>query len=239
MRVYGIIPARLESKRLPGKAIIDIAGKPMIQWVYERSLKAELLDEVFIATDSEEIAETGREFTDNIIMTSPHHQTGTDRVAEAVSKVGGDVVINIQGDEPLIEGDVIDAITKPLIEGVVEMTTAAVEWNEQSISNPNYCKVVLDKKGNALYFSRAVIPHSKERSNERKFLKHIGIYGFTGEFLLEFSSLPRGRLEMIEGLEMLRALEYGHPIKVISVEYESIGVDTDYELKLAIDRLKG
>ncbi|MGQ9706503.1 MAG: 3-deoxy-manno-octulosonate cytidylyltransferase [bacterium] len=232
MRVIGIIPARYESKRLPGKVLIDICGKPMIQWVYERSGRAKLLDVVYIATDSELIKNVSKKFTDNILMTSSNCATGTDRVAEAVRMVDCDFVINIQGDEPLIEPDVIDAVASPLINDGEYFTTAATLFTEDSaLENKNFCKVVVDKKGYGIYFSRALIPFFVEEKNVR-YLKHIGIYGYSKEFLFKFTEMPWGELEVGEHLEMLRAIENGFHIRVVITDYKSTGVDTEYELEV-------
>jgi len=232
MKTIGIIPARYESERLPGKAIIDICGKPMIEWVYERSCLAKFLSSVYIATDSEIIADVARGFTDKILMTSDSCATGTDRIAEAVKTIECDFIINIQGDEPLIEPDVIDAVAYPLVNDGEYFTTAATLFTESSgLENKNFCKVVVDKKGYGLYFTRALIPFFMVNENIR-YLKHIGIYGYSREFLIKFTDIPRGALERAEHLEMLRAIENGYRIKVIITDYRSIGVDTEYELEL-------
>jgi len=232
MKVVGIIPARYESARLPGKALIDICGKPMIEWVYERSCRAKLLFAVYIATDSELIASIARNFTDRVLMTPSNCATGTDRIAEAAKMIDCDYVINIQGDEPLIEPDVIDAVIYPLINDGEYFTTAATLITDSSgLENKNFCKVVVDKKGYGIYFSRALIPFSVSEKDVR-YLKHIGIYGYSKEFLLKFTSMPWGELEIVEHLEMLRAIENGYRIKVVITDYRSIGVDTEYELEL-------
>jgi 3-deoxy-manno-octulosonate cytidylyltransferase (CMP-KDO synthetase) len=232
MKVVGIIPARYESARLPGKALIDICGKPMIEWVYERSCRAKLLFAVYIATDSELIASIARNFTDRVLMTSSNCATGTDRIAEAAKMIDCDYVINIQGDEPLIEPDVIDSVIYPLINDGEYFTTAATLITGSSgLENKNFCKVVVDKKGYGIYFSRALIPFFVSEKSVR-YLKHIGIYGYSKEFLLKFTSMPWGELEIVEHLEMLRAIENGYRIKVVITDYRSIGVDTEYELEL-------
>lgn len=232
MKVVGIIPARYESNRLQGKAVIDICGKPMIQWVYERSCKARRLDEVYIATDSEIIAGVSSGFTKNIIMTSSDCDTGTDRVAEAASAIECDCVINIQGDEPLIEPDVIDAVVEPLVNDGEKFTTAATLFTtDEGLDNKNFCKVVIDRDGYGIYFSRLMIPFYFD-GEDASYYKHIGIYGYTKHFLGEFTMMPRGELERAERLEMLRAIENGHKIRVVITDYQSIGVDAEYELEL-------
>lgn len=231
MRVIGIIPARYASTRFPAKAIAPIAGKPLVQHVVEQCKKASSLVEVVVATDDERIASVCRGFC-AVEMTRPEHPSGTDRIAEAAARRECDAVINIQGDEPLIDPRVIDAVAD-LLRGN-EMSTAAAPLRKvEEYDNPNVNKVVVSAAGKALYFSRRTIPYVRDaagRSVEEQlaafpFLKHLGIYGYRRETLLRLVRLPVSSLEAAEKLEQLRALENGIQIAVARVEYDSVGVD--------------
>jgi len=233
VRTVGVIPARYASTRFPGKPLHRIAGKPLIQHVVERCREARSLAEVIVATDDERIAEVARGFA-RVEMTRPEHPSGTDRIAEAVSRVACDVVVNIQGDEPLMDPSVIDAVAGALAAGG-EMSTAAAPLREVAeFENPNVVKVVVGGGGRALYFSRRTIPYLRDLGGRPAadqmaafpFLKHLGIYGYRRETLLSLVSRPVSPLEQAERLEQLRALEHGIEIRVVRVEYESIGVDT-------------
>ena len=231
MRIIGIIPARYASSRFPAKAIALIAGKPLVQHVVEQCKKASCLAEVVVATDDERIASVCRGFC-AVEMTRPEHPSGTDRIAEAASRRTCDAVINIQGDEPLIDPRVIDAVAALLRDH--EMSTAAAPLKKvEEYDNPNVNKVVVSAAGRALYFSRRTIPYVRDaatRSIEEQlaafpFLKHLGIYGYRRETLLRLVQLPVSPLEAAEKLEQLRALENGIQIAVARVEYDSVGVD--------------
>lgn len=231
MRTIGIIPARYASTRFPAKALALIAGKPLVQHVVERCNVAKSLAEVVVATDDERIAEVCRKFC-AVEMTKPEHPSGTDRIAEAASKRDCDAVVNIQGDEPLIDPKVIDVVAELLREN--EMSTAAAPLRKvEEYDNPNVNKVVVSASGRALYFSRRTIPYVRDaasRSIEEQlaafpFLKHLGIYGYRKETLLRLVKFPVSALEAAEKLEQLRALENGIQIAVARVEYDSIGVD--------------
>ena len=231
MKVVGIIPARYASTRFPGKPLALLAGKPLIQHVVERCLKARLLSEVIVATDDARIAETVQKFC-RVEMTAAGHPSGSDRVAEVAARLACDGVVNIQGDEPLIDPAVIDAVAGAL--AGAEMSTAAAPISDpREYDNPNVVKVVVNAAGLALYFSRRTIPYLREAASGSvseqlaafPFLKHLGIYGYRRETLLRLVRFPVSRLEAAEKLEQLRALENGIPIAVVRVEYDGAGVD--------------
>jgi 3-deoxy-manno-octulosonate cytidylyltransferase (CMP-KDO synthetase) len=241
MRSIGIIPVRMESARLPGKALLPIAGRPMVEWVWRRASQAVLLDGVFIATDSRQIAEVAAAFGAPAVITSSNCGCGTERVAEAAERLHSEgidpvAVVNIQGDEPLIEPQLIDSLVKPLLdrEPPEMLTAATVNPELTDLVNPAVCKVVCDCSGKALYFSRSIIPHSqsktKEHPKEHIYLRHIGIYAYRRDFLSTFAKLVPGPLEKAEMLEMIRALEHGYNIQVVKTKYRSVGVDTQEQL---------
>ena len=232
MKVVGIIPARHASTRFPGKPLALIAGKPLVLRVVEQCLKAKSLAEVIVATDDERIFNAAKKIC-RAEMTSPTHPSGSDRIAEVAAKISCDAVVNIQGDEPLIEPSVIDSVAGALAD--CEMSTAATQIkNPTELDNPNVVKVVVSAAGRALYFSRRTIPYLREAAsrpvNEQlaafPFLKHLGIYGYRRETLLRLVKFPVSPLENAEKLEQLRALENGIPIAVVQVTYDSVGVDT-------------
>jgi 3-deoxy-manno-octulosonate cytidylyltransferase (CMP-KDO synthetase) len=230
-RILGVIPARYASSRFPGKALIEIAGKPMLQHVFERASSARYLSKVIIATDDERIAAAARKFRAHVRMTRTDHPTGTDRVAEVASAEAADLVVNIQGDEPLIDPDAIDATALALLDdpnAPMGTLKKKIEHREE-ITNPNVVKVVTDLHGKAIYFSRSPIPYCREGTSD--YFKHIGLYVYRRDFLLAYSGLPTGPLERAEKLEQLRALENGHVIRVAETEYESLGVDTPADLE--------
>jgi 3-deoxy-manno-octulosonate cytidylyltransferase (CMP-KDO synthetase) len=231
MRVVGIIPARFASSRFPGKPLVGVAGKPLIQHVVERCRQAVTLSEVIVATDDGRIAEIARQFC-TVEMTRSDHPSGTDRIAEVAARYSCDAVVNIQGDEPLIDPVVVDAVASGLEH--TEMTTAATLIHDpEELDNPNVVKVVVNAAGRALYWSRRTIPYLREAASgsvsERlaafPFLKHLGIYGYRRRTLLRLVQFPVSSLESAEKLEQLRALENGTDIEVMRVEYESVGVD--------------
>ncbi len=232
MSTVVIIPARLHSARLPRKVLLDIAGKPMIQHVYEAAVQAAGIDAVYIAADSEEIRGACTRFTSNIILTSSRHPSGTDRLAEAVTSVSCDAVINVQGDEPLIDPRLITDIANALAQEEVQMCSAMHRINDTAdLSSPHAVKVVTDTQGRALYFSRATIPYGEAGSNTSPRFRHIGIYGYTKAFLQQFAAMPPSPLEQRERLEQLRVLEHGYRIQMIETAYEPIGVDTIQDLE--------
>ena len=231
MNVLGIIPARYASTRFPGKPLAVIAGKPLIQRVVEQCQKAASLSEVIVATDDTRIWEVAQNFC-RAEMTSPDHPSGTDRLAEVVARCPCDAVVNIQGDEPLMDPAVIDAVANALADN--EMSTAATLIRDQEEYNdPNAVKVVVNSAGRALYFSRRTIPYLRDAASSSlagqlaafPFLKHLGIYGYRREALLRLVKFPVSPLEQAEKLEQLRALENGLQIAVVRVDYDSVGVD--------------
>ncbi|EHG20619.1 3-deoxy-D-manno-octulosonate cytidylyltransferase [Selenomonas infelix ATCC 43532] len=231
MKVLCIIPARYASTRLPGKPLRDIAGKPMIVRVYERAVRAKLVQDVVVATDDERIRAAVEEHGGRAVMTRVDHATGTDRLAEVAEKMTDyDLIINVQGDEPLIDPAVIDALVEPfLVDETLPMATAkTLLMDEEEIVNPNNVKVITDLSGNALYFSRARIPYA--RNEGAKVYKHIGIYAYRRDFLLSYARMAQTPLELSESLEQLRALENGYTIRVIETDAVFIGVDTEEDL---------
>ena len=227
-RVIAVIPARYASSRVPGKPMVLLAGKPMIQWVYERASQAETVDEVVVATDHAGIRDTVEAFGGKAVMTSPDHASGTDRVAEAVAGSEGDLVVNVQGDEPLLPSDVIDSLVGAMRATGAEMGTVAVPigLNSKEFLDPNVVKTILDDRGFALYFSRLPIPFCREGGTPVEPLWHWGIYAYRRDFLEQFVRWPQGRLERCEKLEQLRALEHGARIRVIVHSgSQSVGVD--------------
>src|SRR5256885_9825491 len=231
MKVLGLIPARYASTRFPGKPLHPIAGKPLIQHVVERCKLAKSLSEVIVATDDARIQDVVRKFC-RVEMTRPDHPSGSDRIAEVAARCACDAVINIQGDEPLIDPAVIDAVAAALADS--EMSTAAtVITHPAEYDNPNAVKVVVNSAGRALYFSRRTIPYLRDAASGSAaeqlaafpFLKHLGIYGYRRETLLRLVKFPVSPLETAERLEQLRALENGIQIAVVKVNYDSVGVD--------------
>lgn len=229
MKVVGVIPARLKSERLKNKVLKLIAGKPLLWYVWKQAKEAKLLDKVIIACCDEEVKEAARNFGADVFWTNPELKSGTDRVADAASKINCEIVLNIQGDEPLIRPESLDEIAGFLIHNInYHMASVAFStMQKEELENPNVVKVVTDKNGNALYFSRGMIPCGVRSDVKVKYLKHIGIYGYRKNFLLEFSSLEQTPLEKIEKLEQLRAIENGIDIKIIEIDYDTVGVDTE------------
>jgi 3-deoxy-manno-octulosonate cytidylyltransferase (CMP-KDO synthetase) len=235
-RILGVIPARFASSRFPGKALATIAGKPMIQHVFERSRRSRYLSDLLIATDDERIAAAARAFGAPVRMTRSDHPSGTDRVAEVASADPAEFIVNVQGDEPLIDPDAIDAAILAVVgDPDVSMGTLMKRIsNPEEIVNPNVVKVVTDLNGRAIYFSRLPIPYARDEqagSSHMTRFKHIGLYVYRRQLLLGYSDLPVGPLEQAERLEQLRAIENGHSIRVVETEYDSLGVDTpeDFE----------
>ena len=231
MHAVGIIPARYASTRFPGKPLATIAGIPMIQHVYQRTRAAKRLDDVLVATDDERIALACRAFGAPVIMTRADHPTGTDRLAEASRSLDADIVVNVQGDEPLIEGFVIDAAVAALLESPeTPMSTVVHALDGDARDDPNRVKVVIDRHGHALYFSRSAIPYLRG-DVEPCGWQHIGLYAYRKSFLLEFVDLARTPAEKAEELEQLRALEHGHRIRVAVIDgWSSASVDVPDDL---------
>ena len=230
MKSIVIIPARYQSSRFPGKPLAVIGGKPMIQRVYEQVSQAVGVNKVVVATDDERIYNIVLKFKGNSIMTG-ECSCGTERVYAAIKDYSCDIVINVQGDEPLIRPEMINELIAVFEDDSVEMATLCKEITEtEDINNPNVVKVVRDKDDNALYFSRYPIPFNRDKRNDIRYLKHIGIYGYKKDFLKKYIQLEKTPLEMAENLEQLRVLESGHKIRVKETIYDSIGVDTPEDI---------
>jgi 3-deoxy-manno-octulosonate cytidylyltransferase (CMP-KDO synthetase) len=236
MKVAAFIPARFGSTRLDGKPLADIGGKPMIQWVYERALASRLVDDVVVATDDERILDAVKAFGGAVVMTSSEHVSGTDRVAEAAAATSAGIIVNIQGDEPLIEPEMIDAAVGPMIEDpALSVCTLMTRITDESeYRDPNVVKVVVDAEGFALYFSRSPIPFSKAPFKEAvgALFKHVGLYVYSREFLKKFTAMKPAPLEEAEGLEQLRVLHNGIRIKVVETPFNPVSVDTPEDLEM-------
>jgi 3-deoxy-manno-octulosonate cytidylyltransferase (CMP-KDO synthetase) len=239
-KILGVIPARFDSSRFPGKVLAPIASKSMLEHVHERASQARYLTSIMIATDDARVAEVARNFGARVRMTRSDHISGTDRVAEAASAENCDLVVNIQGDEPLIDPAAIDAAILPMVhDPEIHMATLKKQIEDGSeITNPNVVKVVTDRDGDAIYFSRCPIPFHRDgdqgsgiRGQGSGYFKHVGLYVYRKDFLLAYPELPVGPLEQAERLEQLRALENGYHIRVVETEYESLGVDTPQDLE--------
>ena len=234
MRIIGIIPARYGSTRLEGKPLKDIDGKPMIQRVYEAAQQAQWLDQVYVATDDARIVAAVEQFGGNVRLTSAEHKTGTDRIAEVAAELDVEIVVNLQGDEPLVNPAMIDEVIQPLVEDTqLPMSTLCVPiLEEEALHDPNVVKVVFNQKGDALYFSRSLIPYPRKRDNFQAY-EHLGLYAYRKDFLLTYIALPQSRLEINESLEQLRVLEAGYQLKVVvsAHPYDGISVDTQEDLE--------
>jgi 3-deoxy-manno-octulosonate cytidylyltransferase (CMP-KDO synthetase) len=236
VQVVCIIPSRYESTRFPGKPLADLCGKPMIQHVYERVLRAKSVSSAAVATDDERIFRAVQAFGGRAVMTSPRHRSGTDRIAEAVDALELEddaIVVNIQGDQPLFEPSQVDEVVGPLLEDPsIPMSTLIYRIvRAEEITHPNAVKVVFDNSFFALYFSRATVPFVRDRGKRADYYKHHGIYAYRRAFLRTFTALPEGVLERLEALEQLRALEHGHRIRVVVTSHDSVEVDTPGELE--------
>jgi len=231
MKSIGVIPARWASTRFEGKVLAEIAGKPMIQHVWERTQQSTILGEVIIACDEQKVFDAVKGFGAQAVLTSQDHPSGTDRIAEVVQPKDCEIVINIQGDEPLIHHSVIDNLIHVLEQETKIQMATVIKFLEDKdeIENPNIVKVVIDEHKNALYFSRCPIPYNRE-GKDAFYYKHLGIYAYRKDFLLKFTQLPKSGLEKIEQLEQLRALEAGYKIKTIMTDIKTIGVDTPDDL---------
>ena len=240
MKAAVVIPARYASTRFPGKPLAELLGKPLIEHVYSRALEAETVDRVLVATDDRRIMEAVRRFGGDCVMTGTGHRSGSDRLGEVARNLDADVIVNVQGDEPLIDPAVIDAVVEVHgKEHAPDIATVAVSLTvEHDYMDRNVVKVVTDSRGYALYFSRSGIPHGwQEGSNGA--LRHVGIYAYSRKALLDFVALPVGKLEKLEDLEQLRALENGMSILVVKVdEFNGIGVDTPEDLLKVEDIMK-
>ena len=246
MKVVAIIPARYGSRRFEGKPLADILGKPMIQWVYEGVSESKLINQVIVATDDQRIMEAVEQFSGKAVMTSADHATGSDRVAEVALKLRAEVIVNVQGDEPLLRGGIIDQAIRALLKDPsVPLSTLMTRIEDvKDWINPNVVKVLVNQKGFALYFSRSPIPYPRDLNIEKllstapkgknllpfRAYKHIGVYVYRRDFLLRFSKMKHTPLEKLEKLEQLRALENGFPVRIVPVDYEPLSVDTPDDL---------
>ena len=243
MKVLVCIPARYGSTRFAGKVLAKDTGKFLIQHTYEQACLAKLPDKVIIAADDERIAAAAKSFGAECILTSPEHKSGTDRIAEAVTDIDVDIVVNLQADEPEIDPENIDYLAKLLLDNhQCRMATLVAEFeNAEQVKDPNIVKVVVDKDNYAIYFSRSVIPYDRKAGNSgeiRKYLRHLGIYAYRKDFLLEITSMPQSRLEKTEKLEQLRVIELGFPILVGKVKHTCNGIDTPEQYAEFVRRYK-
>lgn len=231
MNVIGIIPARLAATRLPDKPLLDIAGKPMIQRVWERAGQAVCLQDLLIATPDEAIRAVVEGFGGRAVMTSDRHRSGTDRLAEAAAALDADLIVNIQGDEPLLAPEAIERVVEPLLaDPSLPMASLMCPCPAAELDNPATVKVVCDPRGNALYFSRARIPFPRTQEGGAQVMQHIGLYAYRRDFLLAFANLPPTPLEKTEALEQLRALEHGYVIRLTAIPHAPLSVDTPEDL---------
>ncbi len=239
MRAVGVIPARYRASRFPGKPLAMIAGAPMIQRVWQGARGAKSLDRLIVATDDARIADVCRGFGAEVALTRADHPSGTDRIAEVAGQLDCDAVVNVQGDEPLIEGFVIDAVVAALAEDPdLPIATLVHAAEPGALADPNRVKVVLDRRGRALYFSRSAIPYPRE--GEPRCLQHVGIYAYRREFLLRFPALAPTPAERAEGLEQLRALEHGFAVRCAAIEgWTSAAVDVPADVAIVEARLRG
>ncbi len=240
MSAIGVIPARFASKRFPGKVLAPVDGVPMLQRVWEGARTAKRLRDVLVATDDERVRRACERFGASALLTRPEHPTGTDRIAEVALAHSDEIVVNIQGDEPLIEGFVIDAVVEALeSDRRAPMATLAHAADADAADDPNRVKVVLDRRGYALYFSRSPIPAQRPGSPAPRWLQHIGVYAYRRSFLLEYVALPQTPAERCEGLEQLRALEHGFPVRCAVIEgWSSAPVDVPADLERVLARLR-
>jgi 3-deoxy-manno-octulosonate cytidylyltransferase (CMP-KDO synthetase) len=243
MKIIAVIPARYDSTRFPGKPLVDINGKSMIQHVYERVKESKFIDKVIVATDDKRIFEAVKSFEGKVVMTSNEHQSGTDRIREAIKDIKCDIVVNVQGDEPGINPKDIDKVIKPILKNKkINISTLAIRIeNGWDLKDENKVKVVFDKDNFALYFSRNNIPFDRDHINNVKkenFYKHIGLYVYRRKFLLDLKKLKVSSLEKLEKLEQLRFLENGVKIKIVLTDKETISVDTPNDLKNFINSLQ-
>ncbi len=236
-----VIPARFASTRFPGKVLADRTGKPLIQHVYERAKQARLVDRIIVAADDQRIVDAVEGFGGEAVMTRADHVNGTSRIAEVVPRLDGELIVNVQGDEPEIDPQVIDEAIRTLQSHpeCVVSTVAAPFTADEDPANPNIVKVVVDAAGRALYFSRALIPHDRDGTGQTPPLKHVGMYVYLRDFLLAFAALEPTPLERIERLEQLRILEHGYDIAVAVAEVPYHGIDTPEQYEAFVQRQAG
>lgn len=237
MNVIAVIPARYASTRFPAKLVQDLCGKPVIVRTYEAALQTRLFDEVFVVTDADEIEDVIVAHGGKVIRSQRHHESGSDRIAEAVADLKADIVVNVQGDEPFIAREPLEALLQAFREDVdqrIDLGSLMVAITDATeIENPNVVKVVTDRMGYALYFSRSVIPYPRERVEGLRYMRHIGVYAFRKQALLDFAQWPMQPLEATEKLEQLRYLEFGKRIKMVETSHVGIGIDTVEDLEQA------
>lgn len=240
MKIIGVMPARYKSSRLPGKPLVDILGKPMIQHVYERAVQSKLLGEVHVATDDQRIYDVCKKGQMNVIMTSDKHPTGTDRVAEVAEKIEGDIYVNIQGDEPMISPASIDIAVKGLQDSESQTVTCLMKKIERTteLLDITVPKVAVNDSFDAVFFSRQAIPHPKRSDAEIDYYKQVCVYAFIRESLLKFKDLPQSRNELIEEIELLRFIDNRIPIRMIEVFEESVAVDVPNDVVTVCNLLK-
>jgi len=255
MKAIGVIPARWASTRFEGKVLAEVAGKPIIQYVWEAAKKSKLLDELIIAADNDKVIKVAEKFGAKVVFTSPQQPSGTDRIAEVVNQMDVNIIVNIQGDEPLVKSLMIDNLVASLMEEKDAGMSTLIKkiTKREDVTNPNVVKVVVDRKGYALYFSRSPIPYIRDSQDQQSlfemgpwsgasagvdsgklhlgFYKHIGLYAYTKDFLFTYTNLPFSKLENAEKLEQLRVLEAGYKIKTVETDVETVGVDTPEDLE--------
>jgi 3-deoxy-manno-octulosonate cytidylyltransferase (CMP-KDO synthetase) len=240
LHAVAVVPARYDSQRFPGKVLADIGGKPLIQWVYGRAARARRVDRAWVATDSEKVEGACRPFTGDVWLSRATHASGTDRVAEIAREVEAEIFVNVQTDEPMMDPDLVDALIDLLDEEGIDFASAVAPIHEmRDFLDPNVVKVVCDGRGDALYFSRAPIPWPRGASLDPlaewpaglKAWKHIGIYAYRREALIELAALPRSGAEVTESLEQLRVLDRGWKMRILEWDYRGIGVDTEADLE--------
>ena len=235
-KIIAIIPARYSSSRFQGKPLAKIKGKPMIQWVYETISRIDEIDELYVATDDLRIAECVESFDGKYIMTSDKHNSGSDRIAECALKINindDDIILNIQGDEPMIKEEMVRELINAFNDEEVYMATLKKQIiDENEINNSNVVKVITDINNDAIYFSRSTIPNNRENVDGVKYYKHIGVYAYKKSFLIKFTELNESSIELIEKLEQLRVIENGFKISVLETEYQTIGVDLPEHIAL-------
>jgi 3-deoxy-manno-octulosonate cytidylyltransferase (CMP-KDO synthetase) len=235
-RILGVIPARFESQRLPGKVLRIIGDKAMLHWVYERARESPLLSKLFVATDSEKVRQYCATHGIPVVMTA-QHSSGSDRLYEVMEQTEGDIYLNLQADEPTLRAEHIELLLRPILAHEAEVTTLKVAIDSTAVQDANCVKVVTDIRGRALYFSRQPIPFNRDASGGIKFYKHIGLYAYTRGALALFHNLPQSSLELTEKLEQLRLLENGIGIQVCETPFDTVGVDTEADLKKAAEFL--
>ncbi len=235
MKTIGVIPARYDSTRLKAKVLVDLLGKPLIQHVWEKAGQAKSLDDLMVACDDKRIEDAVKKFGGKAVLTSKDNVSGSDRIVEAVANLNVDIVVNIQGDEPLVHPTMIDDMVKALRDDKTAVMATVVRRLEdpKDVDNPNVVKVAIDDNNFALYFSRAGIPFNRDKLDfkEIAYWKHLGLYAYRKEFLMAFKYLPKSRLEIVEKLEQLRVLEAGYKIKTVETKYDTVAVDTAEDLK--------